>query len=119
MEDRTFKIYYIKFDEIGNEIDRGVHPKEYKNRGCAYNAIRKLYPRPEYEARIGFLNPFEEHFERVVCDCCGQEYDRELNSFGADKGHKVIFYALGSRGLHFKVCPKCAVDICKFIKKEN
>ena len=138
-EERPYKIYYIQYDEDGNEIDRGVYHKEYKTFGMACNIARKNYgghqahrigvdgrPLPFFEGQkyawiVNWRDPFVEYHVEAKCDYCGKQYNRPQNYAGFDRG---IHLELCDRAKGYRhkdnllgtLCPECAEKIKNFVK---
>ena len=129
-----FKIYFIEYDENGNEIRRDVHHgKIYKYQGTAWNAARKLYgDSKRYEFYICERAPWEEYSHEAVCELCGEHYAMREHMHGYDCGQRVYisdhrhhadFYTRNDsrrydrprRSDTYDVCPACYEKITNFI----
>lgn len=68
-EERTWKIWYWKYDENKNVIERGFRVKEYKRRGYAERVANKLFALDDpYCWLVSDTNPFIKK-----CDICGKD----------------------------------------------
>ncbi len=72
----TLKIYFIEYDENGNEIRRGVHPgKEYKTYGRAWRTADKYYSdHDRFEVYIDTREPWGEYTRECTCCICKQTF---------------------------------------------
>lgn len=133
MEKSLNKIYYIQYDDEGNEIGRGVYHKGYKNLGNALRMGRKLYGPCEilsggqfmpklngqhYRWTVNWRDPWTEYHKESTCGCCGKTYDRPESASGFDRGWYVNvedrndYYSR----LFKSICYECADKILDFVE---
>lgn len=121
-KNQKFKIWFIQYDDDGNEIGRGVSTKEYVNWGTANHVARKRYDDMEnIKYVIAQRDPWQEYYKECFCDICGYKYKRpESPVFGTDWG--CVISRLDRcvndripRHDYRKVCMECFDKIDKFI----
>lgn len=120
-ENAKLKIFWKKIDNDGNEIERGVHPKEYKYHGSALKTARYKYPyREGYRYIITYRNPWEKYNHEVQCDICGTIHTIEQSYGGYDYDSNVyVVEQHDSEERYHKIygdlCPDCIRKIREFI----
>lgn len=117
-----FKIYYIEYDENGQEIGRGVYPKEYKDLGWAYNIARKHYgDRNRFKYSVAQRDPWVEYSRKSVCPICGKTYDRPESVNGNDRGMYISFRNRGKiactdpENATLLTCPECFEKVHNYV----
>lgn len=112
------RIWFIEYDDNGNEIGRGVYYKSYAYYGTAKNIAEKLYgDRKKFKYGIGILSPFEKHYKTVKCWVCGKEYQVEMTSHGyCCNNHFHIHDARENPGRRGYICASCCGDCIDSIK---
>lgn len=126
MEERKFKIWYQTRDDEGNVTGTGVYHKEYCYYGTAQRIARQVYGgKKNITYEIGILNPYEKHFEDVVCDICGKTHSRSIDPhFGHMRPdhHVSIRSSIIPSGdgrrwysRYYDTCPDCIVKIKNFV----
>lgn len=120
-ENAKLKIFWKKIDKDGNEIERGVHPKEYKYYGSASKVARYKYPYNEgYRCNITYRDPWQKYTHEAQCDICGtihtveqsySGYDYDSNVYLVEHYDSVERY----RKNYNNVCPDCIRKIREFI----
>lgn len=125
MSDNTlYKIWFIEFDENGNEVTRGVYPKEYKNFGNAERIARekfgyKYLDNPKYKWEVCHRDPWVTYSHLATCPICGNSYDRPENIYGWDRGNN-IYLGYGHRKYNsYKPCDDCMDAFDKFIEERK
>lgn len=116
LKNERYKIFYIEYDENGNEISRGVDDKTYSSRGWAWNRIEKKYGDKRFHCHIAKRDPFVNYYNDAVCDICGCSYSRPEDDLGCDIGatiainrrYKKVF---NERYIYYNVCPKCIDEV--------
>lgn len=116
-----FKIYYIKKDVDGNEIERGIHPKEYVYHGKAYSVANALYPKHEgYTFIIAQRDPFVKYTRDLKCELCGVEYAVDEHYNGHHNESYICFRDANEtdrrrRTSYRELCPECIKKIREFL----
>ena len=123
-KNQKYRIWFIQYDENGNEIGRGVSVKEYVYYGMAQRAARTMYGG---DKRIWYmvaqLDPWTEHYIECFCDICGYKYKKQVDSvFGMARGHIVsnVDQTLKNRRRmrdYHEVCMECFDKVSKFVDK--
>lgn len=123
-ESLKWKIYFIKYDKDGNEIERGVDPREYVYYGTAQNSAYKTYPPEEgYKTVVAVRSPWEKYFTEVQCGICKCIHVIEETTYGIPKESDVMVCDRGDidelgrwYSKHYRfVCPECLAKIREFI----
>lgn len=138
MEIRKVRVWWRKFDEDGNEIEKGFDEREYVNYGAAINRACKLFnsdrhiwsvgwvhkdentQQPVLEWRIAERDPFVDYWGNYRCDICGAMHKRKENIHGGDIGDNLYVNLMNNehnkRHRHKnRMCPDCAEKIHKFL----
>ncbi len=124
MEDIRFRIWFIEYDEDGNEIGRGVYHKSYAYSGKAYSVARERYgDRKRFKYEIAPRNPWEKYYRDMYCGVCGSMYSAPENVHGlefADRLWLTRYNEIGyvDRDISFSghVCPDCSEKVHAFIE---
>lgn len=120
-----FRIWFIQYDDDGNEIGRGVYHKSYVYSGTACNKARELYgDRKHFEYRVCVLNPFEDHYTTGKCEICGEEYDVRVHPSGFTVPSHVTVYRSKSdifkndscvHDFYYECCDSCTNKVKNYI----
>ena len=114
------KIWYIEYDEDGNEIGRGVYNREYVRYGMARRVAHERYgDRKRYKYRIAPRDPWMNYNAILTCEVCGSEFVVEetlhgysvRNSISIGAGNTLDNYTHDD----FTACPDCIKKVRKYI----
>ena len=124
MEEKKLRVYWRKFDENGNEIERGSDNREYLTYGRAlkrgYDLFGSNRKTGEFEWNVCWRDPFEKYACELTCSACGSVYaaDEITYSNGAFPDTDVFtfrFHEFDDKYSYRRVCPECARKIYGFI----
>ena len=113
-----FKIWFIQYDEDGNEIGRGVHAHDYAYRGRAFTNAREYFgDRKKCKYVVAQRDPWKTYSRKVHCDICGRMYDCPENVHGALDNQYVHLRKGVGRGMAplYVSCPDCTQKVADFI----
>lgn len=121
--DAPYKIYFIEYDEAGNEIGRGVFARSYKYSGTAHRKAYEIYgDRKRFKYTVAQRDPWVDYFERCKCDVCNKEYDRPETHYAGDDGYRIEIrrskYFDGTeygRFMPYRICKECFDKIYNYI----
>ena len=132
MVNQKYKIYFIQYDDDGNEIGRGVFHREYVYMSRALTRAREYYgDRKRYTYVIAKRNPWDEYEGTYECCVCGKEFTAKQDSNGLYLGSRIYIHEMTndyvpilkrrvvgrSYGLDGKVCPECHAEYVKLTER--
>lgn len=125
MMNTEFRIWFIEYDDDGNEIGRGVYHKSYKYHGTAINVAKKYYgDNKRFKWDVAPSDPFVAHFKESICDICGRTYQEPVSSFnGRGTGghiwisHERIYGKPIIPSERFDACEECIMKVSEYIKE--
>ena len=124
MEEKKLRVYWRKFDDDGNEFERGSDNRAYITYGRALNRGYDLFGSNRktggFEWKICWRDPWEKYTRELTCDTCGKVYtaDEFTYSNGAFPDTDVFtfrFHEFDNKYSYRRVCPECARKIYGFI----
>ena len=131
MEEKKLRVYWRKFDDDGNEVERGYDNREYITYGRALNRGYDLFGGKhisgEFEWQVCWRDPWEKYTCELTCDTCGTVYTADERTYSNDALYDTDMFSfrflkINDRMCYRRICPECANKIYEFIlglRKEN
>lgn len=116
MENKTYKIWYWRYDPETQKTEIGFRTKEYKRKGNAKRAARKIFSITNFCWTVSDTNPFIKK-----CSLCGKEYHVD-SPHGATSSFRLK--VCSPRDTHLSdiywgdICRKCAIKIRDMLQME-
>ena len=113
MLNEKFKIWYIMYDDDGNEVSRGRYVNEYVYMSRAYTIARKQFgDHKKFRYIVSRRDPWAKYKAELECKVCGKMHLVEESPDGFAKGPHILLYnnAPGTSSgevAYGHICPEC------------